>query len=136
MAGNAASRIEKWKKKLSGDARKKAYDAQKVMMVKQEAEATIDLVKIEQQIKLMVQGEPITLIPYYIIFGKEIYKKQNKFKAQSLLNEIMILEQKWESRGLDPVLLDKIKTFYVQPYIYITPFRLDISLLDGPHILS
>lgn len=129
-------RTEKYAKKISGDNRKRLYDAQKVFMVKQETTATYDLVAIEKQIKLMVQGEPITLIPYYIIFGKEIYSKQKKFKSQTLLNEIVILEQKWESRGLDPILLEEIKRFYVQPYLYITPFRLDISLLDGPHILS
>jgi len=105
-------------------------------MVIQEAAATKDLVNIEIQVKQIVQGEPIILIPYYIIFGKEIYSKQRKFKDLTLLNEIVILENKWEMRGLDPILLEEIKRFYVQPYLYITPFRLDISLLDGPHVLS
>ena len=111
-----SSRIEKWKKKLSGDNRKRLYDAQKPFMVQQEAEATKDLVKIEEQIKLLVQGEPIIHIPYYIIFGKEIYSKRRKFKSQTLIDELAILDKKWEARGLDAGLLTKIKTFYVQPY--------------------
>jgi len=130
------NRAKKWEKKLSGDNRKRLYDAQKPFMVIQEAAATKDLVNIEIQVKQIVQGEPIILIPYYIIFGKEIYSKQRKFKDLTLLNEIVILENKWEMRGLDPILLEEIKRFYVQPYLYITPFRLDISLLDGPHVLS
>ena len=129
-------RGKKFKAKLSGDNRKRLYDIQKESMVRQEAEATIELVKREVEIKRLVQGEPVLFLPYYIIFAKEIYSKQKKFTALTLLNEIVILERKWESRGLNPVLLEMIKNLYVQPYAYIRPFRLDISLLDGPHILS
>lgn len=132
MVKGATGRIEKWKKKLSGDTRKQAYDAQKVFMVKQEAEATKALVKIEQQIKLMVQGQPIVLIPYYIIFAKEIYSKQKKYKYQTLINEVQILQTKWIMRGLDGFLLDQIKEFYVEAYKLGKCFHLDISLLDGP----
>jgi len=130
-----ATRAEKYAAKLSGDNRKRLYDAQKDFMVKQEAAATQELEKIEIEVKNFAQGEPIVYLPYYIIFAKEICKKRNKFKGLTLLNEIIILETKWESRGLNGVLLDKIKTYYVQPYAYIHPFRLDVSLLDGPNVL-
>jgi len=129
-------RLKKFARKISGDNRKRLYDAQKESMVLQEAEATEELVKREAQIKSLVQGEPILFLPYYIIFAKEIYSKQNKFKDVTLLNEVVILEQKWESRGLNPIVLEKIKNLYVQSYANIRPFRLDISLLDGPNVLS
>lgn len=130
------TRAERYANKLSGDVRKKRYDAQKPLMVKQEAAATNALVKIETQIKQIVQGEPIILIPYYIIFGKEIYSKQKKFKAQTLVNEIEILEEKWRARGLNWELLEIIKLFYVEAYKNLAHFKLDISFLDGPHVLS
>jgi len=133
------SRIEKYAKKISGDNRKRLYDAQKEFMVAQETTATNDLVKIEIEIKQLVQGVPIIHLPYYIIFGKEIYKKRNKFKSQTLLNELAILDEKWEARGLNAILLNKIKRFYVQNYPPLPVgilFRLDISLLDGPDVLA
>ena len=113
---NAKNRIEKYKAKLDGDVRKRLYDTQKERMVKLETEATIDLVKIELEIKQMAQGQPIIHLPYYIIFGKEIYSKRKKFKSQTLINELGILDDKWEARGLDPTLLNQIKRFYVQDY--------------------
>lgn len=131
-----SQRLEKWKKTLDSDKQKKAFDNLKPFMAELEAIHTKALVKIEKEIKEICQGVATTLLPYYIIFGKEIYSKQRKFKDLTLLNEVVILEQKWESRGLDPIILERIKRFYVQPYLYITPFRCDISLLDGPHILS
>lgn len=109
-------RIEKYKKKISGDIRKKLYDSQKEQMVRLETKASADLEKIEIQIKQMAQGYPALHLPYYIIFGKEIYKKQNKFKGQTLLNELEILDKKWEMRGLNSTLLKEIKNFYVPTY--------------------
>ena len=132
MVKSATGRINKFRKKIDGTIRGLRYDAQKPFMVKQEAEATRDLVRIEKEIKHMVQGQPITLIPYYIIFGKEIYSKQKKFKYQTLINEVQILENKWIMRGLDGLLLDTIKEFYVEAYKLGKCFHLDISLLDGP----
>ncbi|MBA7624937.1 hypothetical protein ES703_32357 [subsurface metagenome] len=111
-----SSRIEKFKKKISGDNRKRLYDSQKEQMVRLETRASIDLAKIEIQIKQMAQGYPALHLPYYIIFAKEIYSKQKKFKSQTLLNELTILDNKWEMRGLDSELLLKIKNFYVPTY--------------------
>jgi len=129
-------RAERWAKKLSGDSRKRAYDAQKPQMVRLEAIATRELVKIEIEVKQIVQGQSILHLPYYIIFGKELYRLRNTHTSDTLINEAIILEQKWESRGLDPIYLEYIKNFYIQAYANVRPFRLDISLLDGPHVLS
>jgi len=127
-----SKRIERFKKKLDGKIRGKLFDAQKEQMVANEVQPTKDFVKLELQIKEIVDGEPTILLPYYIIFGKEIYSKANKHKGESLYNEIMILEDKWEARGLTPYLLEIIKNIWG---VWI-PFRLDISELDGPHLLS
>jgi hypothetical protein len=134
-----ATRAEKWAAKLSGSARKQRYDAQKPQMVRLEAEATEALVKIEKEVKQMVQGEPVILLPYYIIFGKELHRLITHHTDKTLINEAIILEQKWSSRGLKDFFLDRMKHYYIQPYV--TPpaipwFRLDISLLDGPDIMA
>ena len=125
-------RIEKFRKKLDGAIRGKLFDKQKDQMVANETQPTKDLVKIELQVKEICDGEPTILLPYYMIFGKEIYSKANKHKGEALYNEIMILEDKWEARGLTHYLLEIIKNICG---VWI-PFRLDISELDGPHLLS
>lgn len=111
-----SDRIEKFKKKISGDNRKRLYDAQKERMVRLETRASIDLAKIELRVKQMAQGYPALHLPYYIIFGKEIYSKQKKFKGQTLINELAILDDKWDRRGLDTGLLAEIKNFYIPIY--------------------
>jgi len=127
---------ERWAKKLSGDSRKQRYDAQKPQMVRLEKEATEQLVKIENQVKEFAQGQSILHLPYYLTFAKELYRLNRTFTAQTLVNEAEILEEKWRARGLDYSLLDKIKVFYIQAYKIVEYFKLDISLLDGGHILS
>lgn len=127
-----SKRIEKFKKKLDGTIRGALFDAQKETMAANEVQPTKDLVKIEMQVKEICDGEPTILLPYYIIFGKEIYSKANKHKGISLYDEVMILEAKWEARGLTPYLLEIIKNIWG----VAIPFRLDISELDGVHLLS
>lgn len=132
MVKGAEGRVERWTKKLSGDARKRAYDSQKTGMVRQEAVATKDLVKIEEEIKNMIQGEPVYLQHFYMAFAKQIYKLKNKFSDLTLINELMILEEIWRARGLSADLLDKIKIYYITPYtnIYELFCRFDIGRFD------
>jgi len=124
-------RAEKWAAKLSGETRKRAYDSQKKRMSELEAEATKELVKIEEQVKKIAGGASTIKLPYYIIFAKEIYSKARAHAAGTLIDEIEILQGKWIKRGLDWTILDKIKTMYVQEYKAGYPFTLDHSLLDG-----
>lgn len=130
------NRIKKWTKKLSGDNRKRLYDLQKPDMVRKEKQATEDLVKIENQVKQIVQGESILYIPYYIIFGKEIYKLTRKFTALTLQNEACIRFVKWQARGLDTDVLNNILSLFSIDCEICVPFRLDISFLDGCDYLT
>ena len=127
---------EKWAAKLSGDNRKLLYDRQKNLMARLEAEATRELVQIEHEVKQICQGTSALLIPYYIIFGKEIYRLKKHHQDETLIDEAVILERKWEARGLDANLLETIKEFYIPSYKPSAYFRLDISLLDGPDVLA
>ena len=136
MVKKSDKRISKFEKKISGDRRKLLYDSQRKNMIDLEIRAEMDMEKIEIQIKRMAQGYPALHLPYYIIFAKEIYAKKRKFTGRTLINELEILDDKWEKRGLDPALLEEIKTYYVPEYKLFKPFRLDISLLDGIDILS
>ena len=129
---NAKRRADKWKAKLSGDNRKRLYDSQKERMVKLETIANQDFERIEKQIKIFIQGQPIYLHHFYMAFAKEIYSKRKKFKHQTLINEIVILENKWRARGLDDEVLVKIKRFYVQAYGPIADLlaRFDVGRFD------
>jgi len=131
-----ADRAEKWAAKLSGSNRKLIIDRQKKQMSKLEAEATQELVQIENQVKNLTQGKSLLHLPYYIIFAKEIYRLKQHHSDATLINEARILEAKWESRGLDGELLERIKRLYIEAYPAYNFFRLDISLLDGVDVLA
>lgn len=115
-------RIEKWKKKLSGDNRKRLYDAQKSAMVEKEKIYFADAEKIQNQVKSIVQAEPSIFHHYYMDFAMEIYRLLKTHKGQTLLNELIILNNKWEMRGLNTDLLNEIKTFFVPAYVPIIPY--------------
>jgi len=120
-------RIKKYKKKVRGlvlPLQKSNFSAN-----------TQRQVEIENITNIIV-GPDINRV-YYIIFAKEINKLFGKYTGDSLLNEVEILQSKWTARGLNPVKLDEIKSvFNIVPAPTVQPFKLDISLLDGPDILS
>ena len=129
-------RVDKFIKKISGQSRKERIDRQKSVMISKETFHTPKLVKIEIEIKKIVNGEPVSLLPYYIIFGKEIYRRQNMMKFKTLVNEVQELEQKWLKRGLNPFLLNSIKLKYLGGFEVWKAFELDISDLDGVNVLG
>lgn len=121
------AREDKYREKLDGDVRKTLYDAQKDSMVANITQPTKDLVKIELKVKQICNTAPFLHQYYYIIFGKEIYSKTLSHSGESLVNEAIILENKWHMRGLDHAYMEKIKEIFIK----IDAFRLDISDLDG-----
>ena len=127
---------EKWAAKLSGDNRKLLYDRQKNFMARLEAKATRKLVQIEYEVKQICQGVLITHLPYYIIFAKELYRLRYHHSTTTLITEAEILEEKWRARGLNYGLLDTIKAYYIPSYETRQHFKLDISDLDGTHVLA
>jgi len=64
-------------------------------------------VEIENIIKPLI-GFDINL-PYYIIFGKELYKLRMTHGADIVANEVCILEDKWKSRGLAEATLREVE---------------------------
>lgn len=127
-----ALRNEHYENKISGDARKILYDAQKPAMVEKEATAARDLVKIELEVKKMIDSEPVFLQHFYMAFAKQIYKLKKKHTDEALLNELVILETIWRDRGLNVEVLDEIKLYYVPLFqkIINTYCRFDIGLFD------
>jgi len=106
------NRAEKYKSKIDGDVAKQRYDATKDLAVKKEKLATYDLVIIEKQIKTICQGVSTILLPYYIIFGKEIYRILKTHTDETAANEICILANKWYVRGLQAQYLNNITSLY------------------------
>lgn len=131
-------RAERFKRKLDGTIRGQRYDAQKKQMVRLEKLATIELVKREKEVKQITMGQPLLHVPYYIIFAKELYRIEQRFTGLTLRNEADILQAKWQARGLDATALNNVRTYYIPGVVappVPNPFRLDISLLDGPDVL-
>jgi hypothetical protein len=115
MVKESNKRIEKFAAKISGDIRKQRYDSQKIKMVEQETLASAELEKIELDVKGIVDGEPALYLPYYIIFAKEVYSKMKKFEGPTLTMELIVLMNKWASRGLNFIFMREIARRYSIP---------------------
>jgi hypothetical protein len=130
-------RARKYAKKINAGVIGARYDAQKEMMVRGERNYFASAQEIEIKIKKLVDGISSLNQIYYIIFAKEIQKIIKTHTAgNTVMEEMEILQKKWETRGLDENIMNKIKVMLVPSYVPPSYFIMDISLLDGPDILA
>ncbi len=66
---------------------------------------------VENEVKLILAEAGTSTIqnPFYINFGREVYKLKNKFTGAQLLNTVDITINKWVGKGLDRDTLEKIR---------------------------
>ena len=139
MVRNVVDRVRRYRAKINGDVLKARADELKEQMERAQAIWLRGTVKIEQEMKSMLQNisDRLNTI-YYIVFAKEINKVMRKFSGGTLMIELEILQNKWIARGLNVNTLDSIKTYYIPSYVpvVIGYFLLDESLLDGEDVLA
>ena len=121
------------------DARRTAkYDAKIGMEILPQQNANFEA-RIKRQVEIeeivnSVVGPDINRV-YYIIFGKEVWKKMQQHKQETLDTEVHILEDKWIKRGLNMAMLDEIEN-RLGYAITFKFFVIDSSLLDGDDRLA
>jgi hypothetical protein len=66
---------------------------------------------VENEAKLILAEAGTSTIqnPFYINFGREVYKLASKFSGAQLLNVVDITVNKWVGKGLDRDTLEKIR---------------------------
>ena len=109
MVRSADRRIAKYKAKMDGDVLKNRYDATKDISVTSEENYAPCAQVLEETIKTDIDGTPAILLPYYIIFGKQVQKALENHEAITAQMEIDTFHDIWEMRGLVDATLDIVE---------------------------
>ena len=91
----AARRIAKYTAKIDGDVHKNRYDATKAISVASETAYQPLAETLENAVKLAIDGVDAILLPYYIIFGKQVAKALLNHETNTANAEIATLRQLW-----------------------------------------
>ena len=104
-------RLDKWDNFLSGDVLSTTVGKYKDKMHEQLATIFPQLELVENEVKLILAEAGTSTIqnPFYINFGREVWRASNKFSGAQLLNAVDVLVNKWVGRGLDRDTLEKIR---------------------------
>ena len=107
----ANRRIDKWEAFLSGDVLSKTVGEYKPKMLEQVTAIFPQLETVENEVKLVLAEAGTSTIqnPFYLNFGREVWRATNKFSGAQLLNTVDITVNKWVGRGLDRDTLEKIR---------------------------
>lgn len=138
MVRSGSKRVSKYSKKISGAIAKLRTDNYRKKQAANFAATAGRQVACEIYIKGLMTEHGLSVLDtnYYILFAKGILKLMKKHSGDTFIEELKILEDKWETRGLSGEILDMIKVYYAPSYALSQVFRLDISLLDGEDQLS
>lgn len=123
-------RIEKYKAKLDSDVLKRRYDDTKKLAVAKKAATVKKEVDLEVKVKVIIDGEPSFLQHYYMVFAKEYFKVLRKHGDSPLSNEGVILEDKWETRGLNINYLNDIVVMLTGRSILAEVCLFDVGRFD------
>jgi hypothetical protein len=107
----ASRRLDKWDAMFSGDVVSTKLAGYKDKMREQLAAIFPQQEMIENEVKLVLAEAGTSTIqnPFYINFGREVYKLKLKFSGAQLLNVVDIVVNKWVGKGLDRDTLEKIR---------------------------
>jgi hypothetical protein len=107
----ASRRLDKWDTFLSGDVISKTVGEYKPKMHEQLSNIFPQLETLENEIKLVLAEAGTSTIqnPFYLNYGREVWKYAIRFSGAQLLNAVDIIVNKWVGRGLDRDTLEKIR---------------------------
>ncbi|MCX8015000.1 MAG: hypothetical protein N2748_03175 [candidate division WOR-3 bacterium] len=107
----ASRRLEKWDAMFSGDVVSTKLAGYKDKMKDQLADIFPKQETLENEIKLILaEANTQTILnPFYLNFGREVFKLAQRFTGAQLLTAVNVALNKWVARGLDQDILEKIR---------------------------
>jgi len=80
-----------------------------------------ELAKFEDDVKSILEeaGIQTILVPFYLNYARELYRRKRRFTGATLRAEAELLQSKWVARGLNATILESIKRYFAIPgYVY------------------
>jgi hypothetical protein len=108
-----SARIAKWNAKFKTDRVKATLDDLRPDMLSHVQAVFPMIASMELRVKQVLDGAgvPITDIPWYLDFGRELWRLQrNEVSGETLAQEAAVLIAKWKARGLTEAVLQGIRT--------------------------
>jgi len=71
-----------------------------------------DMYAMEGEVRQVLNSDGISMIqyPYYLAFGRQLWKLTQRVSGESAAIEAQTIIAKWVARGLDQTVLEKIRT--------------------------
>ena len=113
IASSPDKRIANWDAKFDTERIKATLDAKRVDMLARVNAVFPSIYAMETEVKQVLDGEGVSvvLIPAYLNFGREMWKKGDQnISGETLAIEAQTLIAKWVARCLNQTVLEKVRT--------------------------
>ena len=107
-------RMEAWRAKATPERTKQALEARHADMQRRYEAAMTEMCAMETQVRTVLnqRGVHTSIYVPYLNFGRQLWKltRQREISGESFAMAAKVLLDKWAARGLDPIVLDLIRT--------------------------
>ena len=114
MSVQPNQRIQNWAEKFKTDRVKAKLDDKRERMLQRYADVTARLCAMEISVKQLLDFAGVSTILYvpYLNYGRQLFKlsRQRDISGNSFALAAQVLLDTWVHRGLDPEVLDLIRT--------------------------
>jgi len=114
MSVQPNQRIQNWAEKFKTDRVKAKLDDKRERMLQRYADVTARLCAMEISVKQLLDFAGVSTILYvpYLNYGRQLFKlsRQRDISGNSFALAAQVLLDTWAARGLDPEVLDLIRT--------------------------
>ena len=114
MSVQPNQRIQNWAEKFKTDRVKAKLDDKRERMLQRYADVTARLCAMEISVKQLLDFAGVQTILYvpYLNYGRQLFKlsRQRDISGNSFALAAQVLLDTWANRGLDPAVLDLIRT--------------------------
>ena len=114
MPSDPTKRIDNWDVKYDTEQIKVLLDKKRPKMFERVQAVFPALVSMEAQVKQVLDDQGVSIIqyPFYLGFGREMWRLQHQqeMSGESFAIEAATLIGKWTSRGLSQSVLEAIRT--------------------------
>ncbi len=106
----ASYRLSKWDRKYDPERVKAIIEQAKPEMLAHAKQKFNELYQLETSAKALLNHYPVSVchVPSFLCFAREMWKAKQKYEAVLLARETVVKIDKWDSRGLDRTILEKL----------------------------
>ncbi len=108
----ALNRLRRYEAKIDPEVIEKRITKHQKAIIEQMSAYFNEIFEVEEKTKVVLDevGVSVALSPFYFAYIRALWRLVKRYSGNRLFQEIRIIEKKWQARGLNLAVMEKLRT--------------------------